>query len=102
MGVRGLMRDWAGRSHPSSESARYEIRLRRHDLARLAALEEMYPGRSRDEMVAELIHAALDEIEGSLPYIQGERIVAEDELGDPIYEDIGPSRRFYELTRKYL
>ena len=33
--------------------------------------------------------------------MQGEKVIAEDEFGDPIYEDAGLTPRFIELTRKY-
>jgi hypothetical protein len=29
-------------------------------------------------------------------------VVATDEQGDPLYEDIGPTPRFLALSRKYL
>ena len=76
------------------------LQLRRHDLARLEALVALYPGHTTEFFASELISAALDEVEAALPYIQGDRVVAEDDHGDPIYEDIGPNRRFFELTRE--
>lgn len=79
----------------------FAVRLPVKDAARLAALAEMYPRKSEAQLVTELLSAALDELEASFPYLQGPRVVAEDEFGDPIYEDLGPSRRFVDLTRKY-
>ena len=32
----------------------------------------------------------------------GRQVVATDEQGDPLYEDIGPTPRFLSLARKYL
>jgi hypothetical protein len=62
----------------------------------------MYPQRSESELIIDLITAALDELEGLLPYKEGTKIIARDEVGDPIYEDAGPSRQLFELTRKHL
>jgi len=64
-------------------------------------LQEMYPGRTREQILLDLLGAALDDLEEALPYTQGERIVAEDELGDPIYQDVGLTPRFLELTRRF-
>jgi hypothetical protein len=46
--------------------------------------------------------AALAEIEASLPYIRGNTVVATDEQGDPLYEDIGPTPRYLELWQKHF
>lgn len=70
--------------------------------ARLAALAEMYPKRSPEELMGELLGAALEELEASFPYIQGQHVVATDEEGDPLYEDVGPTPRFLALSRRYL
>ena len=37
----------------------------------------------------------------TLPYKQGTKIIAEDEYGDPMYEDVGLTPRFLELTQHY-
>ncbi|HSX70727.1 MAG TPA: pilin assembly protein, partial [Pseudomonas sp.] len=82
--------------------SQYHIHLDLESAARLAALCEMYPRRGTEEMLGELIGAALEELEASLPYIKGNKVVATDEQGDPLYEDIGPTPRFLALSRKYL
>lgn len=70
--------------------------------ARLAAIAEMYPKRQTEELLGELIGAALEELEASFPYIKGQQVVATDEEGDPLYEDVGPTPRFLTLSRRYL
>jgi hypothetical protein len=62
----------------------------------------MYPKHHTEELLGELIGAALEEMEASLPYVKGSQVVATDEQGDPLYEDIGPTPRFLALSRKYL
>ncbi|MGD3206109.1 pilin assembly protein, partial [Xanthomonas citri pv. citri] len=82
---------------------RYHIHLDVESAARLAALTtEMYPKHHSEELLGELIGAALEELEASLPYVRGSKVVALDEQGDPLYEDIGPTPRFLALSRKYL
>ncbi|MOA39669.1 hypothetical protein D3C78_1614690 [compost metagenome] len=70
--------------------------------ARLAAIAEMYPKRQPEELLGELLGAALEELETSFPYVKGSQVVATDEEGDPLYEDIGPTPRFLALSRRYL
>ena len=62
----------------------------------------MYPKHHSEELLGELIGAALEELEASLPYVRGSKVVALDEQGDPLYEDVGPTPRFLALSRKYL
>lgn len=66
------------------------------------ALAEIYAGRTQAQILTDLLSAALDELQESLPYIEGERVVSEDDYGDPIYEDAGLSPRFHALTQKHL
>ncbi|MDG4555640.1 MAG: hypothetical protein P9E24_15540 [Candidatus Competibacter sp.] len=54
-----------------------------------------------EQIISELLSAALDTFEAILPCGQGERIVAEDECGDPIYENVGPAPRFPALARRH-
>lgn len=102
MTLRELLKNWEKTSNGPLTEREYSVRLTLKDAARIAALAEMYPARSPEQILTELIGAALNELEHRLPYIQGENVSSLDELGDPIYEDVGPTSRFAELTRKHL
>ncbi|MFN3586507.1 MAG: hypothetical protein ACK4UT_03295 [Moraxellaceae bacterium] len=102
MKVRKLLDRWQALALPPEPVRRVELDLPLTDLARLQALNDLFPGRSREVMMAELLHAALDEVQEAFPYVHGERQVGEDEFGNPVYEDIGPTPRFLSLTQKHL
>lgn len=102
MKVKELIDLWEQNAAEIRTAETYTVRLPIHDAAKLAALREMFPGRSEQDLITDLLSAALDDLEAAFPYIQGKRVVAEDEHGDPIYEDIGNTPRFNELTRKHL
>jgi hypothetical protein len=53
-------------------------------------------------LIGELLSAALDELQAAMPYVPGERVISEDEMGDPIFEDAGLTPRFMELTRRHM
>ena len=36
-----------------------------------------------------------------MPYKPGKKVISQDEQGDPLYEDVGLSPRYMDLTRKY-
>jgi hypothetical protein len=44
----------------------------------------------------------LNELESAMPYVRGKKVVTTDELGDPIYEDVGPTPRYLSLTEKHM
>jgi len=102
MKLKDLVEAWESSAGERRTPQAYAVRLPIHDAAKVAALAEMYPGRSEQDIITDLLSTALDEIEAAFPYIQGQRVVAEDEHGDPIYEDAGLTPRFQTLTRKHL
>lgn len=101
MHIKDLLNEWAGTARSQEPASRVTVELPAEQAARLMALQEMYPGRTREQLLLDIISSALDELEAALPYVPGNRIISEDDFGDPIYEDIGPTPRFLELTRKH-
>lgn len=102
MKIASLVHYWESSSSGTLTVSEYRIRLPLRDAARVAALAEMYPSRSETEILSELLSAALDELEQAMPYIPGSRVIAEDDRGDPIYEDVGPTPRFIALTEQHM
>ncbi|MDB4470826.1 type 1 pili tip component [Deltaproteobacteria bacterium] len=102
MKIDELLRLWEEAPNGKLSHEAYSIRLPLADAAKLQALAEIYPRRAIDEIISELLSAALHDVEQSLPYIKGDNIVAIDEEGDPLYEDIGPTPRYLSLTKKIL
>jgi hypothetical protein len=95
-----LLENWRETASQPRTATEYAVRLPVDDAARLAALAEMFPGRSAEQLITDLLGAALQELETSMPYGAGKKVISSDEQGDPIYEDIGLTPRFMELTRK--
>jgi hypothetical protein len=102
MKIRELAKHWEDSAKGRLTKTRYAVHLDVEAAARLAAIAEMYPKRSPEELLGELIGAALEDLEASFPYVQGQHVVATDEEGDPLYEDVGPTPRFLALSRRYL
>jgi len=101
MKVRDLMSSWESASHKHHAEERYQLKLPVKDAARLEALTGLYPGLNKNEVLSQLVAAALDEVERQMPYKPGNKVVAEDELGDPLYEDVGLTPRYLELRHRY-
>lgn len=95
-----LLESWReGAAAPRTAKA-YAVRLPVDDAARLGALADMFPGRTPEQLIAELLGAALQEVAAAMPYVAGHKVISTDE-GDPVFEDVGPTPRFMDLTRKH-
>ncbi len=101
MKIRDLLKHWEGVRQPQLTADTYAIHLPVEDAARVHALAEMYPGVPEEDILRDLLAAALAELEAAMPYQPGHKVSTEDEFGDPVYEDAGPTPRFLELTRKH-
>ena len=102
MKIRELTQHWDDSTKDQSTDHTYTVRLDIESAARIEALCELYPNRTREALLTELVQSALEELEESFPYIAGEKVQSRDEMGDPMYEDIGLTPRFLELSRKHL
>ena len=102
MKIRELANNWEKTAKGRLTKTAYGIHLDVEAAARLAAIAEMYPKRTPEELLGELIGAALEELEASFPYVKGTQVIATDEEGDPLYEDVGATPRFLALSRQYL
>ena len=101
MGFKELLESWrAGAAAPRTAKA-YAVRLPVEDAARLSALAEMFPGRTAEQLITELLGAALQELAAAMPYVAGQQVISTDEQGDPVFEDVGPTPRFMNLTRTH-
>ena len=96
-----LLDSWRERSSGERTIKACAVRLTVDDAARLNALAEMFPGRTTEQLITELLAAALKGVAAAMPYVPGSRAISADEQGDPVYEDIGLTPRFMELTRKH-
>jgi hypothetical protein len=96
-----LLDRWKKAAAPAKTAKDYAVRLTLDDAARLQALVELFPGQSLEEIITDLLNAGLDEIAAAMPYQKGPKVISRDDQGDPVYEDIGLTPRFVELTRKY-
>ena len=94
MKIKALAKHWEKQAKATMTENEYSFRLPIEDAAKIEALAEMYPKRTQSELLGELISSALEELETSLPYVPGSKVVARDEMGDPLYEDVGPTPEF--------
>ncbi len=101
MSFKELLDSWRESAAAPRAPQAYAVRLPVDDAARLAALADMFPGRAPEQLITELLAAALKEVAAAMPYVAGKRVISTDEQGDPLYEDVGPTPRFMALAREH-
>lgn len=102
MKISELVNHWNKTAANPMSIQSHAVHLPLEDAAKIEALAEMYPGRSKEQIITDLLRSALYELEAGMAYRPGHRVVAEDEMGDPIYEDVGETPRFSQLKKKHL
>ncbi len=100
MRVKELVTQWERASRGERTRQEFAIHLPLKEAAQILALKEMYPDCSEEQILTDLLCFALEELKQAFPYQAG-REVAQDEFGDPIYEDIGLTPKFIRLVQKY-
>ncbi len=101
MTFRELLDTWQDRAHVAHTDEHYAVRLPLDAAAKLHALEDLYDGVGREEIITDLLAVALDEIVKAMPYVAGDTVIREDEFGDPVYADAGPTPHFEQLRRAH-
>ncbi len=101
MKFKSLLDRWKKTTAPQKTVQEYSIRLAIDDAARLHALAELFAGQPLESILTDLLHTSLDEVAAAMPYERGSKVISSDDHGDPVYEDVGMTPRFVELTRKY-
>jgi hypothetical protein len=101
VGFKALLESWRESAAVPLTVSTYTVRLPLDEAAQLAALADMFPGRPPEQLLTELLGAALKEVAAAMPYVAGTRVISTDEQGDPVYEDIGPTPRFMALAREH-
>jgi len=72
---------WSGPDNSRLISKQFSFRLPVHLAAKIAALGELYPQKNRTQIVADLLTAAIDDLEKNLPQGLGSPLDEQDQYG---------------------
>lgn len=92
---------WSLPDNSRLTSKQYSFRLPVHVAAKIATLCDLYPQKTRTEIVGDLLSTAIEDLVKGMPYVEGKVIGRDPESGEEYHEDIGPSSRFWELADKH-
>ena len=93
MSFKELLESWRETAAAPRTASTFAVHLPLDEAAQLAALAEMFPGRVPEQLITELLGAALKELAAAMPYVAGKRVISTDEQGDPIYEDVRAAKK---------
>lgn len=102
MDLKALIESWDAEAAEDLTREQYAVRLPLDSAAKLEALAEMFPGRTREQLITELLSVVLDQVVEAFPYVQGRDVIARDEEGDPVFEDVGHTPRFLQLVGRHM
>lgn len=94
-----LVNVWGAPDNTRLTAKQSSFRLPVHVAAKISALCDLYPNKTRTQIVGDLLSAALADVEKALPSYKGEawHPVAEEE-GLELFLAVGPAADFRERT----
>ncbi len=101
MSFKSLLDAWAAEKETPRTSETYAVHLATEDAAKVHALAELFPGLTPERVITDLLSVALEQAQASIPYVPGDKVIREDDFGDPVYEDKGLTPRFLDLVKKH-
>jgi len=96
---------WSAPDNSRLTAKQSSFRLPVHVAAKLSALCELYPNKTRTQIVGDLLATAIDASVQGLPSAKGrllERMEPPGEEGWNAYEEVGPLGRFKHLANKHF
>ena len=95
-----LLDEWENRARKINGRKDETLSIYQCDSIKLNALATMY-NLPKADVVATLLHEALNELEAKMPYVPGNKVIRIED-GEEIYEDEGPMPRYLAEQKKLL
>lgn len=93
---------WSAPDNTRLTSKQYTFRLPTHVAAKVHALCDMYPAKTRTQIVADLLTSALQNIDQGMAMFEGPVVAKDPDTGEEIYDAHGPRIEFRELANKHF
>lgn len=96
-----LHKVWAAPDNSRLTAKQYSFRLPVHVAAKLSALCEMFPQKTRTQLVGDLLATALEDFERSFPPLKGKYVGTDYASGEEFFKDIGPSLEYQNRVNRH-
>ena len=93
-----LVTVWSAADNSRLTAKQFSFRLPVRVAAKLAALEAMYPTKSRTQLVGDLMSAAIADVEKAFLSVPGRSIGRDPDMNEEIFDDVGPFARYQSLA----
>ena len=103
MDPKDLVKIWTAPDHSKLTPKQISLRLPIQVTAKISALCDMYPRKTKTEIIGDLLATALEQLEQGLDSTNHNLLGHHPETEEEIYESYsGPLKNFRTLTDKYL
>lgn len=105
MKTNDLVTIWSAPDPPRLTPKQLSIRVPMLVSAKISALLELYPKKTKTDIIGDLLITALEMLEKELPMnmlTEGKEPVSFDELGEGLFMYFGTRKDYFQLTEKYL
>ena len=102
MKPKDLANVWDAPDHSKLTPKQFSLRLPIQVSAKISALCQMYPRKTKTEIIGDLLSTALDQFAEGLEGYDAKYLGTDPDTQEKIYEDTGQCKRFINLTHKYL
>ena len=96
-----LHKVWAAPDNTRLTSRQFSFRLPVHVAAKLSALCELFPEKTRTQIVGDLLATAIDDFARSFPVVKGDLLCIDPSSGEEIYDEDGQGKEYQKLADHY-
>lgn len=96
-----LVKVWALPDNTRVTSKQVSFRLPVHVAAKINALGDLFPNKTKTEIIGDLLTSALESIEYSFPSVKGDSFGMDDDEGNKLFYDVGKGMQFREFANKH-
>ncbi len=101
MKQRDLVSSWSAPDNSRLTAKQVSLRFPVHVAARIAALCEMYPRKTRTEIIGDLLAVALEGVQAQFPEVRGEFLGEDPDTHKGQFLAAGTLERFRQLTNRH-
>lgn len=102
MEPKDLVKVWDAPDNSRLTQKQWSIRLPIQVAAKINALCDIYPRKSKTEIISDLLATALDQVRDALPCTEGEVLAHDPDTKEEIREMFGLRQDYFQLWQRYL
>lgn len=97
-----LVKVWSLPDNSRITAKQLSFRLPVHVAAKISALCDLFPNKTRTEIIGDLLTSALEKIEYSFPSVKGEYFGMDDDQGNKLFYDTGKGSDFRKIANEHF